>query len=254
MLRALLGLLLLGSLTLTAPARSLAETEQAQNTNGDTKDPFEPFNRVMFDANDSLDRHVLEPVAQGWDFVLPHPVQRGVGNFYDNLLFPIHFINNLLQGDADPAAITLTRFAVNTTIGLGGLFDPASALGLPQQRADFGQTLGKWGVPAGPYLVWPFWGSSNIRDTTGLLVDSYFGISTFFVDFPILLGSTMINSINNRALNLENVAGVREASLDLYIAARDAYNQARLEDIEGVEGARAIRDEDLYFFDTDFDQ
>ncbi len=121
------------------------------------------------------------------------------------------------------------------------------------QRADFGQTLGRWGTPPGPYLVWPFWGSSNIRDTAGLLVDSYFGVSTFFVDFPILLGSTAINAINSRSLNIESVEGVRDASFDLYIAARDAYEQQRLEAVKGPEAARAIRDEDLYFFDEEFD-
>ena len=88
------------------------------------EDPFEPFNRVMFDVNMKFDEHLLEPAARGWDFVFPRAVQRSIGNFYDNLLFPIHIINNLLQGDLDPAAITLTRFAVNTTVGLAGLFDP----------------------------------------------------------------------------------------------------------------------------------
>ena len=221
---------------------------------GTDDDPFQPFNRAMFAVNDTFDAYILEPTARGWDYVLPHPVQRGIGNFYDNLLFPIHFVNNVLQGDVDPAAITLTRFAVNSTIGLAGLFDPASHLGMPIQRADFGQTLGKWGTPPGPYLVWPIWGSSNVRDTAGLLIDAYFGVTTFFVDLPILVGSTAVNSLNVRALNLEQVEGVREASLDLYVAARNAYNQQRLEHIEGLEAARAQRDQDLYFFDEEFEE
>jgi phospholipid-binding lipoprotein MlaA len=196
---------------------------------------------------------VLEPTARGWDTVLPRPAQTGIDNFFDNLLFPIRFVNHLLQGEIDPAAVTLSRFCVNTTLGVGGLFDPASKMDLPAFRADFGQTLGKWGVPAGPYLVWPLWGSSNVRDTTGLLVDGYLGIQTFFLDLPILLGSTAVNAVNRRSLNLDTVERVREASLDLYSAARNAYGQQRAEMILGVEGARAERDADLYFPD-EFDE
>lgn len=215
------------------------------------EDPLQPFNRAMFAFNDTFDDHVLEPAARGWDFVLPHRAQTSIANFYDNLLFPIHFVNNVLQGEIDPAAIALTRFAINTTLGLGGLFDPATSLELPIQRADFGQTLGKWGVPGGPYLVWPLWGSSNFRDTVGLLVDGYLGVATFFVDVPILLGSTALNAVNTRSLNLEAVDTVRQASLDLYVAARDAYQQQRLEAIEGEEAARALRDAELYYFDDE---
>ncbi len=217
-------------------------------------DPLESFNRAMFSLNNDFDEYALEPSARAWDFVVPHPVQRSIGNFYDNLLFPIHIVNNLLQGDLDPAAITITRFAVNTTVGIGGLFDPASRLGMPIQRADFGQTLGKWGTPPGPYLVWPIWGSSNVRDTAGLLIDAYLGVQTFFIDLPILLASTAIDSLNRRSLNLEAVEGVRSASFDLYVAARNAYNQRRREQIKGVEAARAERDEDLYFFEDEFEE
>ncbi|MDG2306779.1 MAG: VacJ family lipoprotein [Candidatus Binatia bacterium] len=250
-LTALLSLLLVPtSLVSNASARGPACSEPGEASVNDD-DPFEPFNRAMFSVNDTLDGYILEPTARGWDFVVPHPVQRSISNFFDNLLFPIRFINNLLQGDIDPAAITVTRFAVNTTIGLGGVFDPATALDMPIQRADFGQTLGKWGSPPGPYLVWPIWGSSNIRDTTGLLVDAYFGVQTFFIDLPILIGSTAINALNARSLNLETAQGARDASFDLYVAARNAYQQQRLEHIKGIEAARAERDADLYFFEED---
>jgi phospholipid-binding lipoprotein MlaA len=257
-LRRLCTGLVIGSLLSLIPAAPASGGDDAGDAPDDADlgpgidvDPFEPFNRAMFAFNDTFDEHLLEPAARGWDFVVPHPVQRSIASFYDNLLFPIHFANNLLQGQVDPAAISLTRFAVNTTVGIGGIFDPATRLGMPVQPADFGQTLGKWGTPSGPYLVWPIWGSSNVRDTAGLLIDAYFGIQTFFVDLPILVGSTAVNSLNTRSLNLETVEGVREASFDLYVAARNAYNQQRLEEIKGVEAARAERDADLYYFDED---
>ncbi len=248
---ALLSLALLPTTLLSSPAIAASASAETDESSTTEDDPLQPFNRAMFSVNDTFDEYILEPTARGWDFVMPHPVQRGVGNFFDNLLFPIHFINNMLQGELDPAAISLTRFAVNTTVGLAGVFDPATALDMPIQRADFGQTLGRWGTPPGPYLVWPIWGSSNVRDTAGLLVDAYFGVQTFFVDLPILIGSTAINSLNARSLNLETVQGARDASFDLYVAARNAYNQQRLEHIKGIETARAERNADLYFFEED---
>lgn len=253
-----LALVLAGSLF--APAWSIGASgptcsaeEDGDVAPGDD-DPLQPWNRAMFSVNDTLDEYVLEPTARGWDFVMPHIVQRSISNFFDNLLFPIHFANNLLQGEVDRSAICVTRFAVNTTVGLGGIFDPATDLEMPIQRADFGQTLGRWGTPPGPYLVWPIWGSSNVRDTAGLLVDAYFGVQTFFVDLPILVGSTAVNALNRRSMNLEAVEGVRGASFDLYVAARNAYSQQRLEDIKGVEAARVERDADLYFFEDDFEE
>lgn len=216
-------------------------------------DPLESFNRAIFRFNEELDTWVLAPVAQGWDFVSPRPIQRAIENFYDNLLFPIRFVNLLLQGNLDPAALTLSRFCVNTTLGLGGLFDAASALDLERHQADFGQTLGIWGVPPGPYLVLPIWGPSNPRDTAGLFVDGYLGIATFFFDWPILLGSVVTENLNQRSLLLRDVENLKEASFDLYVAARDAYGQQRTERVLGTEAADAARQQDLYYFD-DFDE
>lgn len=252
---ALLVLLPFSVLDSTHAADGPVCTSEAEDeTVSEGSDPFEPWNRTMFDVNDTFDEYGLEPAARAWDFVMPHVVQRGVSNFFNNLLFPIHFVNNILQGEVDRTAIATTRFAVNTVVGIGGVFDPASEVGLAAQRADFGQTLGKWGTPPGPYLVWPIWGSSNVRDTAGLLVDAYFGIQTFFVDLPILLGSTAVDALNRRSMSLETVEGVRDASFDLYVAARDAYEQQRREDVMGVEAARAERDADLYFFEDDFEE
>lgn len=250
-------LLVLTAFVPTAPRAAdgpVCAAEPEEDVAPGDSDPFEPWNRAMFSVNDTFDEYLLEPTARGWDFVMPHIVQRSISNFFNNLLFPIHFANNVLQGEVDRTAIATTRFAVNTVVGIGGIFDPATDLGMPIQRADFGQTLGKWGTPPGPYLVWPVWGSSNVRDTAGLLIDAYFGIQTFFVDLPILIGSTAVNALNTRSMNLETVEGVRGASFDLYVAARNAYNQQRLEDVMGVDAARAQRDADLYFFEDDFEE
>ena len=105
------------------------------------------MNRAIFGFNEDLDDWVLQPVASTWDFIAPKPIEYAIENFYDNLLFPVRFVNLLLQGELDPAALALSRFCVNTTLGIGGIFDAASFLDLERQRADFGQTLGKWGVP-----------------------------------------------------------------------------------------------------------
>jgi phospholipid-binding lipoprotein MlaA len=234
--------------------RGEARDEAPAEETGDPADPFHPFNRAMFTFNDWLDANALEPAARGWDFVVPHPAQRGIANFYDNLLFPIRFANDLMQGEVDPAVVILSRFTVNTTVGLAGLFDVASEMGLPAHRANFGQTMGKWGIPPGPYLVLPFFGSSDVRDTAGLIVDGYLGVATFFVDVPILLGSTAINAVNRRSLALEQVETVRGASLDLYSAARDAYFQQREELVKGAEKAQQDRDRDLYFPESEEDE
>jgi phospholipid-binding lipoprotein MlaA len=236
---------------LAAEPDAAVASEPLETESGDPDDPFRPFNRAMFDFNDWLDTNALEPAARGWDYVVPDLAQEGVSNFYDNLLFPIRFVNDLLQGEIDQAVVILSRFTVNTTVGVAGVFDAATAMQLPAHRANFGQTMGKWGLPPGPYLVLPLFGPSDVRDTVGLVVDGYLGVVTFFVDVPILLGSTAINTVNRRSLALEQVESARSASLDLYSAARDAYFQQREELIKGADQAQQDRDEDLYFPEFD---
>lgn len=247
---ALLSLLITAS---PAAAEKAGTVDEPAGEAVTVDDPLESMNRAIFRFNLELDEYVLRPVATGWDVITPRPVQTAVENFYDNLLFPIRFVNLLAQGEMDPAAITLSRFCVNTTLGIGGIFDAASWVDLERHEADFGQTLAKWGVPSGPYLVLPLWGFSNPRDTTGLFVDAYLGVTTFFIDWPILLGSVVAETINRRSLLLDDVENLKEASLDLYVAARDAYSQQRSERILGAEQARAARDEDLYYYE-DFDE
>ena len=134
-------------------------------------DPLEPFNRRMYNFNAGFDHYVFLPVVAGYEFVTPDIAQTGVSNFFNNLAEVKYLINNLLQGELRDSGITLSRFAINSTAGVLGLWDPATAMEIYKREEDFGQTLGKWGVNNGPYLVLPFFGPSTLRDTGGLALD-----------------------------------------------------------------------------------
>lgn len=131
---------------------------------GKDPDPWRGYNEKVFKFNDFLDRALLKPLAEGYVKITPRVVRKSVGNFFSNLGEPIVFINDLLQAKPKEAGVDVLRFGINTTIGLGGLFDPATKVNLHKNNEDFGQTLGKWGVPSGPYLVIPFFPPTNVRD------------------------------------------------------------------------------------------
>ena len=135
-------------------------------------DPWVGFNRSMYKFNYNLDKYVLLPVVGGYEFITPVIVQDGISNFFNNLLELRNFSNNLFQLKAVPSFATLGRFVINSTIGIGGLFDPATRMGIEKRTEDFGQTLGYWGMSSGPYLVLPLFGPSNVRDTGGIVVDA----------------------------------------------------------------------------------
>lgn len=230
-------------------AQTAAAADDASSEDASANDPWEPFNRAMFDFNEGLDRWVVKPAAVGWDTVLPRPVQVSIDNFFDNLKFPARFVNDLLQGELDPAAVTLCRFAVNTTAGLGGFIDWGTDMGLPKHSADFGQTLGRWGTPPGPYIVWPVFGSSNPRDTVGIAADSYLDISALFGDLATLAAARVVQTVNTRSLLLDEVDSAREASFDFYIAVRSAYFERRQRLIKGLSETERGDNDDLYFPD-----
>ena len=190
-------------------------------------DPWQKCNRRMFAFNDTVDRWVLVPVATAWDKVAPKCVQSGLSNFFGNLRFPVDLVNNLLQLKAVESATVVGRFAVNTVAGMGGFIDHASALGLHAQPEDFGQTLGHWGVPMGPYLVIPIVGPSTLRDAPALAVDSATAITPFFVDAFILVGARLVDVLNTRAAFLDEVSEARAGSVDFYAFVRNAYLQRR---------------------------
>lgn len=216
-------------------------------------DPWEPFNRKIFWFNDTLDVYAIEPVARGWDYVVPDAVQRSLTHFFNNLRFPIVFVNDLLQGKPRPALEELARLQINTFIGGLGFFDVAAHFGLQPQDEDTGQTFGVWGIPPGPYLVLPVFGPSSPRDTLGLVGDTALGFYTYFVTVPgVTLGATAINIVNARSRVLSDVKNAKEASLDFYTFVRNAYVQRRWRLINdeisktGKEEEENLYNEELY--------
>jgi len=191
-------------------------------------DPWEPFNRSVFSFNESLDDYLLKPITKGYRFILPKPAQQGVDNFFGNYRDIYTSANNLLQGNLSMAFSDLMRVVVNTIFGLGGLFDVATPGGLEKHKADFGQTFGVWGIPAGPYVVLPFFGPSNVHDTLGTAVD----LETDYL-FRMLPNVALRNSLTAlRVVNARNnyyEAGdlLEGAALDKYTFTRDAYIQRR---------------------------
>jgi phospholipid-binding lipoprotein MlaA len=169
-------------------------------------DPLEGFNRQMFRFNAQFDRWVFLPAVNGYRFVMPDVAEKGVSNFFDNLLEIRNFSNNALQGKGKDTLVTGGRFLVNSTLGIAGLFDPATKMGLLRREEDFGQTLGFWGVGAGPYLVLPLLGPSGLRDAGGLAVDYAVGYSADVLDVngdgdkaAERVGLNLLNAVDTRA-------------------------------------------------------
>ncbi len=152
------------------------------DSGNDPRDPIESFNRQVFEFNEVVDRAVLKPVAQAYEFVLPEPVRDCIGNIFSNFREPSNAVNNLLQGKPIDAVSDTCRFVVNSTVGLLGCFDPARQMGLEKHNEDFGQTLGRWGIGSGPYLVVPILGPSTVRDAIGIYgAEPYLDIN-FYID------------------------------------------------------------------------
>lgn len=190
-------------------------------------DPLEPFNRTMFEFNDVLDRHVLKPVATTYRDLTPSPVQRGVGNFFGNLEDAWSVVNNLLQIKPEGAANSLMRVAVNTVFGFGGLLDIASEMEIPRHTEDFGQTLGRWGVGPGPYVVLPLLGPSTLRDTAARPTDWRGDVAAQQDDMALRNSLVTLRLVDTRARLLRAGDMLEDASFDKYTFLRDAYLQRR---------------------------
>ncbi len=202
-------------------------SRQAAEQSG-ANDPFEPVNRVIYKFNDTGDRYVLRPVAVGYRRGLPSQIQAGIRNFFSNLTYPVTVVNALLQGKVRQAGHDGARLLVNSTIGLGGLFDPATRIGLVENDEDFGQTLGVWGVPEGPYLVLPLLGPRTTRHAVGTAADSpltpFMGVTEGRLNLS--LGLWLVYNVDKRSRLLDLDQQVFEA-FDPYLFVRDAYLQNR---------------------------
>lgn len=213
-------------------------------------DPWEGFNRGVFTFNDALDRAVLKPVARGYRWATPQPVQTGVGNFFSNLGEIRTTLNSLLQGKPGNAGRSTSRFLINSTVGIAGLWDVATPMGVSAEREDFGQTLGVWGVGEGPYLVLPLLGPSTARDTGGLPLDMVTYPTYYVENDKVRYGLTALRIVNLRAGLLDHEELIRG---DRYTFIRDAYLQRRRFEVsDGELGDDPFASEDFDFDDADF--
>ncbi|WP_026439692.1 MlaA family lipoprotein [Acidocella facilis] len=232
------GLVLAGALTgcATPPPKSdTADYQAYQQLN----DPLEPTNRVFFKVNNKLDTYVMKPVAKGYVAITTQGIRNHVGDFASNIGEPARMLNFMAEGHPTDAGSAMVRFLVNSTIGIGGIFDPASAMGYPETDTDFGITLATWGVPPGPYLYLPAFGPSGVRDAMNYPV-SWFATpmeaapaSGALTDFGY--SETGIHLINTRAAYLQPIDQINATALDPYATFRSLYRQSRASEQKQVE-------------------
>jgi len=196
-------------------------------SSGNPKDPIEGFNRAMYGFNEALDTAAIKPVAKGYDAILPSPIKSGVSNFFGNVDDVFIGVNNLLQGKGITAASDLGRFVVNSTVGIFGLFDFASKIGLEKHDEDFGQTFGRWGIGPGAYVVVPFFGPRNVRDTVGLALDVKADPVAHITKVRARNTLLVTRVISDRAQMLPADKVIEAAALDKYAYIRDGYLQRR---------------------------
>lgn len=205
-------------------------------------DPLESFNRGSYAFNDAVDKALLKPVAQGYQAITPSFVQAGISNAFGNVGDVKTAVNNLLQGKVGDAASDVGRVVVNTVLGVFGLWDVATPMGLEKHDEDFGQTLGKWGVGSGPYLMIPLLGPATLRDGVGRIPDAYAGYS-YHIDHRRTANSLFVTElINGRAQLLAAEKTLDEAALDKYTFLRDAYLQRRLRAVHDGKVPQAERE------------
>jgi len=229
-------ILLTGFLVTACATAPNANDPEALAEYNEINDPIEPFNRVMFEFNRGLDTLFLRPAATLYRGLVPPPIQDLVSNFLNNLKTPVVLLNDLLQGESERAMNTLSRFAINTTVGVLGFGDPATDMGYPDHSEDFGQTLASWGMGEGPYLVLPILGPSNPRDAVGKVVDVltdpvwHYAQNT---DKEYIPNERFVaEAIDFRAANMEAIDDLEKTSLDYYAAVRSLYRQVRADAIK----------------------
>ena len=202
------------------------------------KDPLQPMNRAFFHFNDKLYFWVLKPAGNGYSKVVPRPARTCVGRLFGNVKYPIRLVNNLLQGKFKAAGLETSRFAVNSTVGVGGLFDPATRWKIEAHPADFDQTLGLYGVGPGIYFDWPLFGPSAARGTAGLAADGVLSPWSYIGGVGIALGVPAYRELNSGSLSLGEYESFKKAALDPYVAMRSAYYESRAEAVDESKGRK----------------
>lgn len=226
----------LSAVLLLAAGLALAGCASAPATSdpGEPNDPLESINRPIFDFDQKLDRYLVKPTAEAYVDVVPEPARDGVHNFLTNLDLPVTFANDVLQGEVDRAGQTFGRFTINSTIGIGGILDLATPMGIPYHSEDFGQTLAVYGVPEGPYLVLPLFGPDPPRDLAGQVADVFLDPFTYvklrehgWYSF----GRAYFSLLDLRSRNLGTLEGIERSSVDYYASVRSLYRQLRNNEI-----------------------
>lgn len=207
--------------------------------NGGISDPIEGVNRVVFDVNDFLDTWILRPIAWTYGEVAPTAVKSGLRNAFSNLREPVNLANHLFQLEFEKAAETTGRFLINSTVGLAGLWDPATDWGLPEQRTDFGHTLYSYDVGSGPYVVLPLLGPSSVRDGAGRVVDSFLDPLVYLTGTPVRLGLAGGRTVVERERVLEPLDALKADSIDYYATLRSLWHQNRTSDLQRWSGEAA---------------
>ncbi len=234
------GLLLSALLAGCAHAPPRADTADYQAFQ-QQNDPIEPTNRFFYAVNDKLDRYAMKPVAQGYVAITTQGIRNHVGDFITNIGEPARLVNFMAEGKPRAAGTSLVRFLVNSTVGIGGIFDPATSLGYQETDTDFGLTLAFWGVPAGPYLYLPVFGPSGARDALNIPVE-YFATpmeaapeSTALNDFGY--AQTGLHLINTRAQYIQPIEQIQATALDPYATFRSLYRQSRDSQLQQIDKA-----------------
>lgn len=221
-LKAMIASTLLAGVMMTPVSSAMAELYD---------DPYENLNRDVFDFNTGVDKALVVPLASGYRTVVPGPYRTGISNALENLSEPQTFLNNLLQGEMKAAGHTLTRFVINSTIGLGGLFDVTTAGDMPRRKEDFGQTLAVWGADSGSYIVLPLFGPSNTRDVAGRVVDTLTDPVNLVAGFTPALARRGVELVDNRSELIEQTDELERTAVDLYATVKALYGQNRSHEI-----------------------
>ena len=242
---ALLRLAMVLGFALMLPACATPPTDpDALAAYEEANDPLEPMNREIFKFNMFADKYLIKPVAQGYVDIVPADGRKSVRNFLNNLRSPVILANDILQGEIQRAGTTLARAVFNSTIGIGGLFDVGSGIGLPFHDEDFGQTLAVWGIGEGPYLVLPILGPSNPRDTVGMVADGFMDPLNMWLDHTgrsyLIYVRAAIDGIDKRAQVLDVLDEIERTSLDFYATIRSLYRQRRIEEIKNGEPSEGV--------------